>query len=65
MSYPASVETFEDAVRVARRIIDHQTKAVASDAIVLARWIIAEEERQEALAKTRTTQALSVFLGVR
>jgi hypothetical protein len=51
MTYPTSVETFEDIVKVARRVIDRQSGSMAEDAIVLARWILAEDERQACLPR--------------
>lgn len=50
MTYPASAETFEELVRVARRVIDRQTGygrgSLIEDAIILARWVLAEDERR-------------------
>jgi hypothetical protein len=46
MTYPVGVETFSDLVKVARRVIDRQSGSMTEDAIVLARWILAEDERR-------------------
>lgn len=47
MTYPASAETFEELVKIARRVIDRQTNNMVADAIVLARWVLAEDEHRE------------------
>lgn len=52
MTYPASASTFEELVAIARRVIDRQSNNMVADAIVLARWVLAEDERgREAMKK--------------
>lgn len=44
MTYPVGVETFSDLVKIARRVIDRQSRSMTEDAIVLARWVLLVEE---------------------
>ncbi len=49
MTYPTIPETFEELAALAERVVNRESRNFVNDAMVLARWVIGEKARRDAI----------------